>query len=145
MGLCLYISHVLRVFYTQSLSVETIMEFALSIIIQNNEMMNCGLNHGHKSAFQIPNSSYIWIHTNLSYYKNEKYIQQGLEYQTFKFRIHSNSERFKVRFLNGQTFKMAALSQVVLYLRNFFFKTVQTNSHSKFEQDGAILFGFRMV
>ena len=31
-------------------------------------------------------------------------IQRGLEYQTFEFRIHSNSERSKVLFSNGEKF-----------------------------------------
>ena len=34
-----------------------------------------------------------------------KSLQSGLEYRTFEFRIHSNSERFKILISNGSVFK----------------------------------------
>ena len=34
-----------------------------------------------------------------------KALQSGLEYRTFKFRIHSNSERFKIQISNGSVFE----------------------------------------
>ena len=32
-------------------------------------------------------------------------VQSGLEFGTFKFRIHSKTEHFKVRFWNGSVFE----------------------------------------
>ena len=58
-----------------------------------------------------------------------KVVQWGLEFGMLENRIHSKTERFKIRFSNGlqlwnepfenRTFKMAALAQVILY-KNLF-------------------------
>ena len=63
-------------------------------------------------------------------------LERGLSYKTSKIRTHSKSECFQVRILDGSDLGWSVIAMEL---------TFQYLNHSKSEQNGRHVFGFRMV
>ena len=69
-------------------------------------------------------SSCLWLHgiikkfVNMWIPKNDIF-QWGLEYRTFEFRIHMNSEHFKIWILNGSVFESILWFESTIWKPNF--------------------------
>ena len=76
---------------------------------------------------------------NLEYYNFKNNLQWGLEYRTFEYQIHWNTERFEVRISNGSVLEWSviaiAMAPTFLKLNNW--KLEQNGSH--FVQNGTAL------
>ena len=65
-------------------------------------------------------------------------IQQGLEFRTFEYRIHSKTEPFKIRFSKGSVFECLKPFEQTIQKPNFF--TIQKLNFSKWPLQPRLLF-----